>query len=87
MKFEYDSNKSDINDQKHGINFVDAQLLWQDENLLKVPLPFLDEVRHLCIGKIKHKYYSAIITYREDFIRIISVRRSRKEEIQHYENS
>ncbi len=59
MKFEYDSNKSDINDQKHGINFVDAQLLWQDENLLEVPLSFPDEVRHLCVGKIRHKYYTA----------------------------
>lgn len=87
MKFEYDNNKSYINEQKHGITFEDAQLLWQDENLLEVPLTFADEARHLCIGKIKKKHFSAIITYRDSVIRIISVRRSRKEEIQHYENS
>jgi len=87
MKFEYDSNKSDINEEKHGINFEEAQLLWQDENLLEVPLSFRDEMRHLCIGKIANKHYSAVITYRDSAIRIISVRRSRKEEIQHYENS
>ena len=87
MKFEYDSNKSYTNEQKHGINFEDAQLLWQDENLLEVSLSFPDEVRHLCIGKIEYKHYSAVITYRKEAVSIISVRRSRKEEILHYENS
>jgi uncharacterized DUF497 family protein len=87
MKFEYDSNKSDTNERKHGINFEEAKILWEDDNLLEVPLPFSDEVRHLCIGKIDDKHYSAIITYRSKTIRIISVRRSRKEEIQNYENS
>lgn len=76
-----------LNEKKHGIDFEEAQLLWQDENLLEVPLSFSDEMRYLCIGKIKHKHYSAVITYRSSVIRIISVRRSRKEEIQYYENS
>lgn len=87
MKFEYDSNKSSINEEKHGINFDDAQTLWQDDNLLEVPLNFPDEIRCLCIGKIGNKYWSAVITYRTDTVRIISVRRSRKEETEHYENS
>lgn len=87
MKFEYDSNKSSINTEKHGIDFDDAKDLWQDEYLLEVPLNFPDELRYLCIGKIEEKHWSAVITYRADTIRIISVRRSRKEEIEHYENS
>jgi uncharacterized DUF497 family protein len=87
MKFEYDNNKSDINKQKHGIDFKEAQLLWEDENLLEVPLSFSDELRYLCIGIIQNRYYSAIITYRDTNIRIISVRRSRKEEIYNYENN
>lgn len=87
MKFEYDSNKSSLNAQKHGIDFDDAKELWQDENLLEVPLNFPDETRCLCIAKIEGKYWSAVITYRHDTIRIISIRRSRKEEIEHYENS
>ncbi len=87
MKFEYDSNKSSVNREKHGIDFDDAQSLWQDEYLLEVPLSFRDELRYLCIGKISGKHYSAVITYRDDTIRIISVRRSRKGEIEHYENS
>ncbi len=87
MNFEYDSNKSEINKEKHGIDFEEAKTLWEDDNLLEVPLSFSDEVRHLCIGKIRNKHYSAVITYRDKTIRIISVRRSRKEEIYNYENS
>lgn len=87
MNFEYDSNKSSANIQKHGIDFDEAKALWQDEYLLKIALQFPDEVRYLCIGKIEGKHWSAVITYRQETIRIISVRRSRKEEIEHYENS
>lgn len=87
MNFEYDSNKSSANAQKHGIDFDEAKALWQDEYLLEIALQFPDEVRYLCIGKIEGKYWSAVITYRQETIRIISVRRSRKEEIEHYENS
>jgi len=55
--------------------------------MLEVPLDFTDEKRFLCIGMIADKHCSAIITYRQAYIRIISVRRARKEEIFHYENS
>lgn len=87
MNFEYDSNKSEINKEKHGIDFEEAKILWEDDSLLEVPLSFRDELRYLCIGKIFSKHYSAVITYRDKTIRIISVRRSRKEEIEGYENS
>lgn len=87
MKYEYDENKNSINQQKHGIGFEEAQILWHDENMLEVPLTFADEKRFLCIGRIGDKHYSAVITYRDASIRIISVRRARKEEIFHYENS
>jgi uncharacterized DUF497 family protein len=38
-------------------------------------------------GKIREKHWSAVITYRGDKIRIISVRRSRIEEVQQYESN
>ena len=37
------------------------------------------------VGKIEDKHWSCIITYRGEGVRIISVRRSRKEEIDIYE--
>jgi uncharacterized DUF497 family protein len=87
MKFEYDSIKSEVNREKHGVDFDEAQALWDDENLLEAPLNYPDETRFICIGKIKEKHYSAIITYRSNVIRIISVRRSRQVEVEYYENS
>jgi uncharacterized DUF497 family protein len=86
LVFEYDESKSEANLLKHGIDFIDAQLLWHDPNLLEVPAKTQDELRHLVIGIIAGKHWSAAITYRERNIRIISVRRSRNEEIKLYES-
>jgi uncharacterized protein len=86
MAFEYDSKKSQINREKHGIDFDAAQALWTDEDRLEIPAKTLDEPRYIVIGKIGGKYWSAVITYRGEKVRIISVRRSRDEEIELYES-
>jgi uncharacterized DUF497 family protein len=87
MTFEFDENKSQANLQKHGIDFMDAQQLWNDPDLLEIPTKTEDEPRFLIIGVIAGKYWSGVITYREQNIRIISVRRSRKEEVALYEST
>jgi uncharacterized protein len=85
--FEYDETKSQTNQQKHGINFIEAQQLWEDGNLLEFPARKVEnEERFFAIGIINQKYWTAVITYRTDIIRIISVRRSRTEEIKVYES-
>jgi len=86
MEFEFDPRKSDINKQKHGIDFYEAQALWTDPDLIEIPVKTIDEPRHLVIGRIAEKHLSAVITYRGENIRIISVRRSRKEEVAIYES-
>ena len=86
MSFEYDPRKSDSNRTKHGIDFVEAQELWNDEQYIEIPAKTTDEPRFLVVGKIKGKHWSAVITYRGEGVRIISVRRSRDEEIDFYEN-
>ncbi len=86
MNFEFDINKSKSNKKKHNINFVEAQALWDDSDLIEIPTKNIDELRVIIIGKINGKHWSGIITYRETNIRIISVRRSRKEEIKIYES-
>ena len=86
MEFEYDPNKSESSKQKHGVNFIEAQKLWNDPYLLEIPARDLDELRFLVIGKIAGKYWSGIITYRSENIRIISVCKSRDEEIELYES-
>jgi uncharacterized protein len=86
MDFEFDKNKSDINKQKHGIDFNESIKLWEDYDYIEIPVKTSDEPRFLVIGKIDNKYWTGIITYRSEKIRIISVRRSRKEEIDIYES-
>lgn len=87
MEFEFDPKKSDSNKAKHGIDFNEAQELWNDPHLLEIEACSVDESRFLLIGMIKRKHWSAIVTYRQGNIRIISVRRSRKEEVELYEEN
>ncbi len=84
--FEFDEAKSQANLLKHGISFDDAQTLWNDPRLLEIPAKTEDEPRYLVIGLIYEKCWSAVITYRGPNIRIISVRRSRTEEVALYES-
>ncbi len=86
MPFEYDNNKSSANKAKHGIDFKLAQAIWNDENRVELPAKVIGESRYLVIGLVDKKHWSAIVTYRDNNIRIISVRRSRIEEIEIYEN-
>ncbi|BBL72572.1 BrnT family toxin [Methylogaea oryzae] len=86
MGFEYDQDKSDANRAKHGIDFDEAQALWDDPDLLEIPARDTDEPRCLVVGKIGNKHWSAVVTYRSENIRLISVRRSRKEEVEIYES-
>ena len=83
--FEFDEEKSVANMGKHGIDFHAAQRLWDDPDLLEFPAKSDDELRLLVIGRIASKCWSAVITYRGDKIRLISVRRSRKKEVELYE--
>lgn len=84
--FEFDPKKSASNQKKHGIDFVDAQAIWQDTSFIEILAKSEDEPRVLVIGKIGGKHWSAIITHRKDQIRIISVRRSRDAEVALYES-
>ena len=84
--FEFDDSKSKSNRAKHGIDFVEAQALWNDSNLMEIPAKTVDEARFLIIAMIEQKHWSAIVTYRDERIRLISVRRSREEEVALYES-
>ena len=86
MKFEYDINKSLSNKQKHGIDFEEAKLLWNDDRMVEIKTSYVDEERFINIGKISTKVYAVVTTYRKVNIRIISARRARKKEIEIYES-
>lgn len=86
-EFEFDEAKSQSNGSKHGIDFVEAQALWQDENMLEVSARVAGEPRFVVVGMIEKRYWTAVITYRDESIRLISVRRSRLREVQAYEGA
>ena len=85
-KFKFDENKSQINQEKHGIDFTHAQQLWADPDFIEMQAKSVDEPRWLVIGLIDGKVWSAVITYRDDVIRLISVRLARKAEEDLYES-
>lgn len=87
MILDYDPAKSAINKQKHGLDFDEAQALWDDPWLLEAPARTDDEVRILAIGKIAGLHWTAVCTPRDGAIRIISVRRARQQEIAYYESA
>lgn len=84
--FEYDPAKSQLNKSKHGLDFEEAQLLWSDPRRVEIQASFTTEPRFMVIGQVAGKHWSAIITYRENNIRLISVRRSRDDEVKVYES-
>ena len=87
MIFEYDEQKSSVNKSKHGIDFKEAQKLWEDPYAFELPSPQSEsEDRFLVLGQINSKNYTSIITHRDINIRIISVRRSREKESKLYES-
>ena len=86
LEFEFDEDKSKANLKKHGIDFHKAQELWEDPDLLEFKVRYSNESRFLVIGRISEKYWSAVITYRNEKVCLISVRRSRKKEVELYES-
>ncbi len=85
MNFEFDPEKSKANKIKHGIDFYEAQALWDNPDRLQVSARTQGESRLMLVGRIGEKHWSAICTIRGDIIRIISTRRSRTEEVERYE--
>ena len=84
MIFEFDEDKSISNKDKHGIDFIQAQKLWEDPECIAIPARTKGEARYLLIGKLDKKIWSAIFSIRNKKIRIISVRRARKNEEEIY---
>jgi len=86
QSFEFDEAKSRANHQKHGIDFVEAQDLWLDGNLLRIAARSESDARFVFVGLLNGRHWSAIATFRGRTIRLISVRRARPLEVEAYES-
>lgn len=87
MEFEYDPTKSKTNARKHGIDFDQARLLWGDTKRIEFVARFADEPRLGLVAELDGKIWTAVFTTRQERVRIISVRRARKNEEAIYHDS
>jgi uncharacterized protein len=87
MEYEFDAAKSAANRAKHGLDFSEAQKLWQDTDAVEIPARSAVEPRKMLVARVRGKIWSAIFTERENKIRIISVRRARTSEEAIYEQT
>jgi uncharacterized DUF497 family protein len=85
MNFEFDNRKSHANKIKHGVDFVDAQLLWDDPDFIEIPARIDDEPRFMVVGRIGDRIWAGVITYRNETVRLISVRPASRKEVEIYE--
>lgn len=83
--FEFNPGKSAANKAKHGIDFVEAQAIWDDACRIVGPTyAGGDDERFMVIGQIDGRLWAAAITLRDNVVRIISVRRARANEAKAY---
>jgi uncharacterized DUF497 family protein len=87
MPFEFDPSKSAANKDKHGIDFDEAQVLWDDDNRIEFDARSTDEQRFATVGRIGEKLWAAYFTMRGNTVRLISVRRARDSESKSYEDN
>ena len=87
MAFEFDPDKSAANKEKHGLDFVEAQSVWSDDNAINITSRETPELRFMAIGLIGAVFWSVVWTERDGRMRIIPARRSRKNEEKIYENA
>ena len=87
MTFEYDPRKAQINWQKHGVSFAEAELVFFDSLAIHdIDPDSLGEERFIAVG-IGNSGLLLVVVYtmRGDVIRLISARRATRKETKAYE--
>jgi uncharacterized DUF497 family protein len=89
MKFEWDEAKRATNLEKHGVDFVDAQKMWQKAMVVaKDARREYGESRYVGISRIEERVMVVVYTERAvDIARIISLRKANSREVRSYENA
>ncbi len=85
MRFEWDADKRRSNIDKHGLDFVDAQKIFDGRPRFDRESPRGDEQRCLSIAMLRDKLVAVVWTVRgTEVVRVISARRARNEEERQY---
>lgn len=86
-KYDWDESKNESNQKKHNISFEKASEVFDDAYRIEYPgTPNTsNENRFLTVGKVMGRFIIAVVyTMRDTFIRIISARQARRNEIKDY---
>ena len=72
-RFEWDSNKDEENQRKHGVSFAEAQFAFADSRriIAEDSSHSSNETRHSCFGWVSDGVLTLRFTYRENVLRII----------------
>ena len=86
MNFEWDENKNKSNQEKHEIDFNDAKDVFEDPKSIETEDTRKEygEKRFIIIGKARNVILTVVYTIRATAIRLISARRSRRNERNNY---
>ena len=85
MKFEWDNKKRKSNIKRHGIDFIDAQIIFAGYTLTIVDDRYdYGEKRFITFGILDGRVVSVVHTETVDLIRIISIRKATKNEEKEY---
>ncbi len=85
MEFEWHEAKRLTNIEKHGIDFLDADLVFGGPHLLGPARTAGTEQRWIAVGMLDDVYAAVIFTRRGDTIRLISMRSARDAEKRRYQ--
>lgn len=87
MHYEWDENKNQINIEKHGFDFNDTHLLFEQPYLIyEDSRANYGEKRFIAVGTIKDRVVVLIFTKRNNKIRIISMRTANERETKKFKD-
>lgn len=85
LMFSWDERKNVINDEKHGLNFADAQWVFESQTVTFKDDRFdYGEERYITLGTLESRVVVIVHTPRADTTRIISMRKANAKEQEIY---
>lgn len=86
MEFEWDPLKDEANRFKHGVRLSFGKRIFDDpDHIISTSIrPVDEEDRSKAVGIVEGKLYTAVHVWRDEVIRLISVRRSNGREQRNY---
>ena len=87
MEYEWDEAKRAANLRKHGVDFESvAEFDWSAALVLPDTRRDYGEPRWIALGPLGHRVFCLVFTKRGERIRVISLRKANRREVNRYES-